>query len=67
MLCVERVHRLMMTTLLVVIILLFINAYEIFALALLVFMAVMMAIWAIFDFCPALRILSTFMKPCRKD
>jgi hypothetical protein len=67
MLCVERFHRIMMATLLVVTILLFITAKEVFALALLGFMAVMMTIWAVFDFCPALKILSKFMKPCKKD
>ncbi len=67
MLCAERIHRLMMVFLIVISILLFISAKEIFALALLGFMAVMMTVWAIFDFCPALTILKKISKPCKKD
>ncbi len=67
MLCAERIHRLMMVFLIVISILLFISAKEIFALALLGFMAIMMTIWAIFDFCPALTILKKISKPCKKD
>lgn len=62
--CVERVHRLMMVTLLAVSLLLFFAGYEIFTFAIQCFMLVMMTIWAIFDFCPAVKILSKFLKPC---
>lgn len=67
MLCAERIHRLMMVFLIVISILLFISAKEIFALALLGFMAIMMTVWAIFDFCPALTILKKISKHCKKD
>jgi hypothetical protein len=29
-------------------------------------MIAMLSIWAIFDFCPALKILSKFLKPCKE-
>lgn len=64
--CIERVHRLMMATLLIVAILLLISAKELLAIAILTFMVLMLAVWAIFDFCPALKILSKFMKSCDK-
>jgi hypothetical protein len=64
--CVERFHRLMMAALLIVTILLFISAKEVLAIAILVFMVLMLSIWAVFDFCPALKILSKFMKSCDK-
>ncbi len=55
-----------MATLIVVSMLLFVSANEVFALALLGFMAFMMTMWAVFDFCPVLKVLAKFMKPCNK-
>jgi len=65
--CTERVHRLMMVILLTVSLLLFFAGYEIFTFAILCFMIAMLSIWAIFDFCPALKMLSKFLKPCNKE
>lgn len=64
--CVERVHRLMMATLLIVSLLLFFAGMEVVTFALLCFMIVMLIAWALFDFCPAIKILSKFLKPCDK-
>jgi len=65
--CIERVHRLMMATLLAVSLFLFFAGYEIFSFALICFMIFMLSVWAIFDFCPAFKILSKFLKPCNTD
>jgi hypothetical protein len=65
--CIERVHRLMMATLIAISLLLFFAGYEVFTFAILCFMIVMLSVWAIFDFCPALKILSKFIKPCDKE
>jgi len=62
--CIERVHRLMMATLLTVSLLLFFAGQEVITFAIICFMIFMLSVWAIFDFCPALKILSKFMKPC---
>ena len=63
--CVERVHRLMMATLLIVSLLLFFAGYELFTLAIIGFMSFMLVVWGVFDFCPAVKILSKFMPRCR--
>ncbi len=65
--CIERVHRLMMASLLIVAIFMFLTAKEIIALAILGFMVFMLTVWAVFDFCPAVKILSRFLKPCGKE
>jgi len=62
--CIERVHRLMMATLLAVSLLLFFAGYEIITFAIQCFMVFMLMVWAIFDFCPAVKILGKFLKPC---
>ncbi len=62
--CIERVHRLMMATLLAISLLLFFAGYEIFTFAIQCFMIAMLILWALFDFCPAVKILSKFLKPC---
>ena len=64
--CTERIHRLMMVALLLVAIFLFLSAKEVLGMAVLIFMVLMLSVWAIFDFCPALKILSKFMKSCDK-
>ncbi len=64
--CIERVHRLMMATLLTISLLLFFAGYEIFTFAIICFIIFMLLVWAIFDFCPAIKILSKFLKPCDK-
>ena len=65
--CIERVHRLMMATLLTVSHFLFFAGHEVITFAIICFMIFMLSVWAIFDFCPALKILSKFMKPCSKE
>lgn len=65
--CIERVHRLMMATLLTISLLLFFAGYEIFTFAIICFIIFMLTVWAIFDFCPAIKILSKFLKPCDKN
>jgi hypothetical protein len=56
-----------MASLLIVAIFMFLTAKEIVALAILGFMVFMLTVWAIFDFCPAVKMLSKFLKPCGKE
>ena len=54
----------MMATLLIVSLLLFFAGYELFTLAIIGFMSFMLVVWGVFDFCPAVKILSKFMPRC---
>lgn len=61
--CVERVHRIMMALILIL------SGYlmSIFCVAGLIlqgFVVVMLIIWALTDFCPAIKILSKFLPNC---
>jgi hypothetical protein len=56
-----------MAALLIVAIFMFLTAKEIVAFAILGFMAFMLTVWAIFDFCPAVKMLSKFLKPCGQE
>ena len=62
--CAERVTR-FMTVGMIFVIMFFIQQGSItIALALLGFMAVMMAIWGAFDFCPSIWMLKKFLPSC---
>ena len=62
--CVERVARAINSIVLLVIIAIFAKGYETFALAFLAFVSIMMMIWALFDFCPSIWLLSKFLPKC---
>jgi len=61
--CAERVARIP-SIIMMFVILYFISANVLVAEALLVFVAVMMTIWALFDFCPSIWMLRKFLPRC---
>jgi hypothetical protein len=62
--CAENVARALTSVVIVLIIAIFAKGYETFALGFLAFVAIMMMVWAVFDFCPSIWILSKFLPKC---
>ncbi|MCV6606613.1 MAG: phosphoribosylaminoimidazole synthetase [Campylobacterales bacterium] len=62
--CVERVQRLMMVAFLAAIFYFVSVASNGIALILISFMALMLLVWALIDFCPSVWILSKFLPKC---
>ncbi len=62
--CAERVQRLMMSMFLVLILALLSKGYSVAGLALLAFMAIMLFIYFIFDFCPSTVLLNKIFGSC---
>ena len=62
--CAERVTRFMTVGMIFVIMYLLQAGSQTIALALLAFMAIMMAIWGAFDFCPSIWVLKKFLPSC---
>jgi hypothetical protein len=62
--CAERVTRFMSVGMLMLILFLFTQGSQTIALALIVFMATMTAIWGAFDFCPSIWVMKKFLPPC---
>jgi hypothetical protein len=61
--CAERLARIP-TIIMVFVILYFVGANPLIAQVLLVFVGVMMTIWAVFDFCPSIFMLKKFLPSC---
>jgi hypothetical protein len=61
--CAERLARIP-TIIMVFVILYFVTVNPLVAQILLVFVGVMMTIWATFDFCPSIFILKKFLPSC---
>lgn len=64
--CVERIQRLMMVAVLGVVLWAIMTQAFGLAAALVVFMMVMITVWAILDFCPSIWVLNKFLKTCKK-
>jgi len=62
--CAERVARALTSIVIVVIIAIFAKGHQTLALGFLAFVSVMMMIWAVFDFCPSIWMLSKFLPKC---
>ena len=62
--CAERVTRFMTVGMILVIMFLLQQGSQTIALALLAFMAIMMAIWGAFDFCPSIWTMKKFLPSC---
>jgi hypothetical protein len=62
--CAERVTRFMSVGMLMFILYLFTQGSQTFALALIVFMAAMTAIWGAFDFCPSIWMMKKIFPSC---
>ena len=62
--CAERVTRFMTVGMIVFIMFLLSQGSQTIALALLAFMAIMMAIWGAFDFCPSIWMLKKILPSC---
>lgn len=65
MICVERVHRIMMALMIVISIGLLHMGYFYISTYLLLFISIMILIWAITDFCPSIFVLRKFLPNCR--
>jgi hypothetical protein len=61
--CAERLARIP-TIIMMFVILYFVGANPLIAQVLLVFVGVMMTIWAAFDFCPSIFMLKKFLPSC---
>jgi len=61
--CAERVARIP-SIIMMFVILYFISANIVVAEALIVFVAAMMTVWALFDFCPSIWLFSKFLPKC---
>ena len=64
MFCVERVQRAMTAMVLIVVMGLLAKGFFVAANIILGFVILMMTIWALFDFCPAVFILSKILPHC---
>ena len=61
--CAERLARIP-TIIMMFVILYFVGVNPLIAQVLLVFVGIMMAIWAAFDFCPSIFMLKKFLPSC---
>jgi len=62
--CAENVARALTSIVIVLIIAIFAKGHQTLALAFLAFVSIMMMIWAVFDFCPSIWLLSKFLPRC---
>ena len=62
--CAERVTRFMSVGMLLFILYSLTQGMQVLAMSLIVFMAVMTAIWGAFDFCPSIWMLKKFLPSC---
>jgi hypothetical protein len=61
--CAERVTR-FMTVVMMLVIMYFVGTNTTIALGLLAFVAIMMAIWGAFDFCPSIWVMKKILPSC---
>ena len=62
--CAERVQRFLMAFFILVVMGLWAKGYSVAGLALLAFMAVMLVIYGLFDFCPSTYVLTKILGSC---
>jgi hypothetical protein len=62
--CAERVTRILTAFMLVIIMGFLAKGMQMVALVLLAFMAIMMTIWALFDFCPSIWMMRKILPSC---
>ena len=63
-LCAERIQRFMMAFMMLVILALLAKGIMVVALALLAFVAIMLTIYGLFDFCPSTWMLTKLLGSC---
>jgi len=62
--CAERLQRFLMAFMMIIILVLLANGVTTIALALLAFVAIMLFIYGVFDFCPSTWILTKLFGSC---
>ncbi|WP_456480735.1 YgaP-like transmembrane domain [Nautilia sp.] len=62
--CAERMQRFLMAFMMIVILVLLAKGLSTIALALLAFVAIMLFVYGVFDFCPSTWILNRFFGSC---
>jgi len=65
--CAQRIQRLLTAVVLSIVLLLFLNSYILYAAILQGFVIVMMLLWGLFNFCPALWFLKKIFPPCEES
>lgn len=65
MICVQRVQRFMMAIMILLSLVLMQLGYMLVAKAILVFMVLMICVWASFNVCPSISVLKKFLPDCK--
>ncbi len=63
-LCAERLHRFLMSFMMIIILVLLAKSFFTIALALLAFVSIMLFIYGVFDFCPSTWMLTKIFGSC---